>query len=156
VAREGAHGGNRVSPVKRAGQRPSRRERALGLRGRLSNPEFKDLLQSLTNLKVSKVPAKRRKEPNGRSDGRREFGSVSGAIVQVLAQGGTEMRLRDIHAEVEKLLAGAVSLGSVADYLGVRSRGSKPLFERTRYSYYRLRDRRPDCDGGDANASFVR
>jgi hypothetical protein len=48
------------------------------------------------------------------------------------------MRLREIHADVERLLGGKVSFQSVADYLVPRSKGPKPLFVRTRYDHYRL------------------
>src|SRR5207244_2760801 len=57
----------------------------LVLRGRLSNPEFQDLLQSLTSRKPRKAPAKRR-EPRPKvetADGRRRFGSVGDAVVRV-------------------------------------------------------------------------
>jgi len=49
-----------------------------------------------------------------------------------------EMSVRAIRAAVEKLL-GPVSRFSVSDYLLVRSKGTKPLFQRTRYGHYRLR-----------------
>src|SRR5438876_10403712 len=98
------------------------------LRGRLSNPDFKDLLRSLTNCKGGKVPARQPKPPAGSPDGRRKFGSVGGAIVAVLAEAGAEMRLRDIHAQVEQTIGGSVSLFSVADFLLRRSKGPKPLF----------------------------
>jgi hypothetical protein len=39
---------------------------------------------------------------------------------------------------VERFLGGSVSRQSVTDYLVKRSKGSKPLFERTRYGHYRL------------------
>ena len=108
------------------------------LRGRLSNPKFEDLLQSLISQKRRKGPAKRSKPRAGSPDGRRSFGSVSGAILKVLAETDGELRLRDIHAGVERELEGKVSLYSVADYLAKRSRPPKPLFVRTRYGHYRL------------------
>ncbi len=58
--------------------------------------------------------------------------------MEVLAQTDSEMRLKDIHAAVERLLNGDVSFQSVADYLITRSKGPKPLFVRTRYGHYRL------------------
>ena len=48
------------------------------------------------------------------------------------------MRVRDIHAGVERLLGGKVSFQSVADYLIKNSKGAKPLFERPRYGHYGL------------------
>jgi len=75
--------------------------------------------------------------PDGQ-DGRRKFGSVSGAIITALAQSGTEMSVLAIRAQVEALLGGSVSRFSVSDYLLTRSRGPKPLFIRTRRGHYRL------------------
>ena len=61
------------------------------------------------------------------------------AIVVVLAETGAEMRLRDIHAAVERKLGGSVALYSVADFLLRRSKGPKPLFVHSGYGLYRLR-----------------
>ena len=110
----------------------------MDLRGRLSNPELQNLLQCLTNHKPAKPPAYQPKPAAGTKDGRREFGTVSAAVISVLREAGSEMRLKAIHAEVESLLGGRVSFYSVADYLHRRSRGRKPLFERTRHAHYRL------------------
>ncbi|MHB8469951.1 MAG: hypothetical protein ACYDCH_09380 [Gaiellaceae bacterium] len=63
---------------------------------------------------------------------------MSGAIVAVLSRAESEMRMRTIHAEVERVLGGSVSFQSVADYLIKRSKGPRPLFVRTRYGHYRL------------------
>ena len=56
----------------------------------------------------------------------------------VLARADSEMRMKTIHAEVERALGGSVSFQSVADYLIKRSKGPRPLFARTRYGHYRL------------------
>ncbi len=58
--------------------------------------------------------------------------------MEVLAEADGEMRLRDIHAGVEKRLGGSVSFYSVADYLLRRSKEPTPLFIHTRYGHYRL------------------
>lgn len=63
---------------------------------------------------------------------------MGGAIVVVLGRANSEMRMKTIHAEVERALDGSVSFQSVADYLIKRSKGPKPLFVRTRYGHYRL------------------
>jgi hypothetical protein len=73
------------------------------------------------------------------SDGRREFGAVAAAIMSVLAETDSEMRLKTIHTEVERVLGGSTSSYSVADYLQRRSKGASPLFARTRPGHYRLR-----------------
>ena len=110
----------------------------MDLRGRLSNSDFQDLLQSLTSSKTRKAPAKRTKARDGNPAGRRKFGTVGGAIVSVLEAAGSEMPLKSIHAEVERLLDGSVSVPSVTDYVYRRSKGRKPLFVRTRRGHYRL------------------
>jgi hypothetical protein len=46
--------------------------------------------------------------------------------------------VQDIRAAVEESLGGSVSRFSVSDFLLTRSKGSKPLFERTRHGRYRL------------------
>jgi hypothetical protein len=52
---------------------------------------------------------------------------------------GQEMSVKSIRVSVEERLGGRVSRFSVSDYLLTRSRGPRPLFERTRYGHYRLR-----------------
>jgi len=49
-----------------------------------------------------------------------------------------EMAVKDILARVERILAGGVSRSTVVDYLIKRSKGKKPLFERTQRGHYRL------------------
>ena len=74
----------------------------------------------------------------GWPDGRRKFGTVSTAIVDVLSATNGELAVSAIRAEVERLLGGPVSRFSVSDYLLVRSKGSRPLFVKTRRGHYRL------------------
>ena len=111
----------------------------MGLSGGLSNHSFADLLQCLTAEVSDQALRESDAQPAGWSDGRRKFGTVSGAIMTVLTRADSEMRMRTIHAEVEGVLGGSVSFQSVADYLIKRSKGPKPLFVRTRYGHYRLR-----------------
>ena len=49
-----------------------------------------------------------------------------------------DLRVKVIDAEVERLLGGRVSFYSVADYLLTRSKGTMPLFIRTRHGHYCL------------------
>jgi len=109
----------------------------MGLSGGLSNHHFKDLLQCLTTHNLGKSPAKRWERRSGSPGGRRKFGSVSGAVRKVLAEAESEMRVKSIHAEVERVLGGSVSRFSVADYLRRRSKGERPLFVRTHHGHYR-------------------
>ena len=108
------------------------------LSGGLSNHSFADLLQCLTADGLDQEPRQPDAQSAGWSDGRRKFGTVSGAIVAVLTRADSEMRMKTIHAEVERTLGGSVSFQSVADYLIKRSKGPRPLFVRTRYGHYRL------------------
>jgi hypothetical protein len=48
------------------------------------------------------------------------------------------MKVKAIRDEVERLLGGKVSRHSVSDYLLTRSKGPRPLLERTRHGHYRL------------------
>lgn len=113
------------------------------LSGGLSNHDLQGLLNSLTGEESGQV--RHRAQPRaGWPDGRRQFGEVSGAIKTVLAEADAEMRMKDVHAEVERLLGGEVSFQSVADFLTKNSKGQKPLFERPRYGHYRLARFEPD------------
>jgi hypothetical protein len=58
--------------------------------------------------------------------------------VAALSATGEEMRVKAIHAEVERLLGGPVSRYSVSDYLLTRARSLNPPFERTRHGHYQL------------------
>jgi hypothetical protein len=107
------------------------------LRGGLSNTSISDLVHFLTSDEGLQTRPKA-KPKSGWSDGRRGFGTVSGAIKTVLAGSGSEMRLKTIHVEVERVLGGPVSFQSVADYLIKNSKRPKPLFVRTRYGHYSL------------------
>lgn len=108
------------------------------LRGLLSNQDLSDLLQCLTSSEPHQEPLLDEVEAHGGwPDGRRKFATVSSAIVFVLSQAESEMRLKDVHAEVDDLLGG-VSFHSVTDYICKRSKPPRPLFERTRRGYYRL------------------
>jgi hypothetical protein len=60
-----------------------------------------------------------------------------------------EMRVKEIHGEVERVLGGSVSRYSVSDYLLTRSKGPRPLFIRTRHGHYRMPTDRPARDGDD-------
>jgi len=108
------------------------------LSGGLSNHPLQDLLQCLTASEARKEPAIREKANAGWPDGRRKFGTVAAAVVTVLSTARTEMPVKAIRAEVEQILDGRVSRYSVSDFLLTRSKGAKPLFERTRHGHYRL------------------
>ncbi len=109
------------------------------LSGGLSNRPAEDLFQCLTGHAACKDRPRRRKPSAGRPDGRRKFGTVSAAIINVLAASGAEMSVKNIRSEVAALLGENVSRFSVSDYLLTRSKGPRPLFIRPRRGHYRLR-----------------
>jgi hypothetical protein len=108
------------------------------LTGRLSNPQTGVLLQRLTSRDWKQATANRRAAHGVAPDGRRRFGSVSAAIVQVLSAAETDLRVRDIQAEVDRLLGSSVSRHSIKGYLHSHCQGKRALFERTGRGRYRL------------------
>ncbi len=113
----------------------------MDLTGRLSNHDLTTLLQRLTAREWKQG---RRSHPHVGGvapDGRRRFGSVRDAIVAVLAESGHEVRVRDIHQGVEKLLGETVARSSVKDYLRKGCRRRTPLFEHCGRRGYRLAKR---------------
>jgi hypothetical protein len=107
--------------------------------GALSNPDLKDLFQSLTSQPRSKQRKQLPDDYGRKPDGRLRFGSISRAIVQVLEEGESDLRVKDIWAEVGQRLGEPVSRHSVKSYLHRGTYGSKPIFERVRHGRYRLR-----------------
>jgi hypothetical protein len=106
--------------------------------GSLSNPDLQDLFQSLTTQRRRKQ-RKRQPEQNGpKPDGRRRFGNVSGAVVQVLTDAQSDLRVKEIWREVERLLEEPVSRHSVKSYLH-RGTYDLKIFERVRHGRYRMR-----------------
>ena len=108
------------------------------LTGRLSNHDLTTLFQRLMTRDWRQVDRPRSGTNGVAPDGRRKFGSVRDAIVQVLAEAGGELRVRDIHASVEEVLDGPVSPSSVKDFLRKGCRRRLPLFEYCGRRGYRL------------------
>lgn len=107
------------------------------LSGGLSNLD-RGHIQSLIDNKSHKARRRRTTARGAWPDGRRRQGSVAGAIIDVLEQARGELSTKAIREQVEQLLGGPVSRHSISDYLLVRSKGPRPLFERTRHAHYRL------------------
>jgi len=112
------------------------------LSGLSSNRSFTSLTDYLTAITKDqgREPSQNRGRPRhaGWPDGRRAFGSVSKAILTVLGEADTEMAVKAIYAEVERILEGTVSRHSVSDYLLTRAKEPNPLFVRTRHGHYQL------------------
>ncbi len=70
---------------------------------------------------------------------KREFGSVGDAVSLVLAQAGSDLRVMDVHREIEKILNGRVSASSVKNSLARGCEGQEWRFERVGHGRYRLR-----------------
>ncbi len=111
----------------------------MGLVAVLSNPQAEALFQRLTRRDWRQV--RRAPRPRDRSrDGKLKFGTVSTAVLAVLAQTDAALRFIEIHARVEGLLAMPVSRSSVKTFLSAESRHRKPRFERVGYGRYKLSD----------------
>jgi hypothetical protein len=114
-------------------------QRTLVLVGSLSNPDLQHLFQSLTSQRRRKPHRRRPESERPQPDGRRKFGNVNAAIVQVLTEAQAELWVKEIWASVERLVGSSVSRHSVKSYLHRGSNGSKPIFERVSHGRYRLR-----------------
>jgi hypothetical protein len=106
--------------------------------GALSNPDLQDLFQSLTSRRQRKQPRRKPEDEGPRPAGRRKFGTVSGAIVQILTEAQSDMRVREIPADVERFLGEPVSRASIKSYLHRGMSGSPPRFEHVSRGRYRL------------------
>ena len=105
--------------------------------GALSNPELKDLFQSLTSQPRRKQRRTRPENEGPTPDGRRQFGTFSSAIVAVLSQTEGDLRVKEIWDEVEQLLGEPVSRHSVKSYLH-RGTYDLKIFKRVRHGRYKL------------------
>jgi hypothetical protein len=110
----------------------------MDLIGRLSSHDLTTLLQRLTARDWKQADCRHLSAGGVAPDGRRKFGTGRDAIVAVLEQAGCELRVRDIHERVEKLLGEPVSSSSVKAYLRRGCRRRSPLFEYRGRTGYRL------------------
>ena len=99
-------------------------------------------------LQVELPPLARLREVLGRRDGatppargttRRRQGSVLAAVATVLEGADGPMRVRDIHAEVERAFRDAVPFSSVNQALSTHANGCQSRFRRVRYGVYEMR-----------------
>src|SRR5437899_828690 len=104
----------------------------------LSNFQTEALYQRLTRRdwrQVRRLPARPRDRAR---DGKLKFGTVSSAVLAVLAQNGEPMRFIEIHASVEVLLEVPVSKSSVKQFLSDERRHRKPRFVRLQRGLYQI------------------
>ena len=113
-------------------------ERGDGLGWSSFKPRPDDLLQRLTAGNWRQAEPPQRTTSRIAPDGRRKFGTVRDAIVQVLANADCELRVREIQKGVEEVLGEPVSPSSIKDYLRKGCRRRVPLFEYRGRDGYRL------------------
>ena len=109
----------------------------MDLTGLLSNFETEALYKRLTERdwqQVARVQGKRRERSR---DGKLKFGTVSGAVLEVLGRSDASMRYIEIHCEVERLLGFPVARGSVKQCLSDEATHRQPRFERVGHGRYR-------------------
>jgi hypothetical protein len=70
---------------------------------------------------------------------RRRHGSVLGAVTQILCRRAEPMRVREIHAEVERAYRSAVPFSSVNEALSTHATGEQNRFRRVRCGIYEMR-----------------
>ncbi len=110
----------------------------MGLVAVLSNIQTEALYERLTRRdwqQVRRPPARRRERAR---DGKLKFGTVSSAVLAVLADKGKPMRFIEIHASVEGHLGMPVSRSSVKQFLSDEARRRKPRFVRLARGLYQL------------------
>ena len=98
--------------------------------GALSNHEIQERLRRLSeklDLLSAKAAAPR---PSTRLDRRLRSGLVPEAIMRVLSECVEPMRMKDIHAEVERLVGQTVSRSAVKNWLARHAQGDHALFVR--------------------------
>jgi hypothetical protein len=112
------------------------REYSVEIFGALSNPEILERLERLaTKLDhIETGGAAPRPTTLARSV---RVGAIPGAIMRVLADSVEPMRMRDIHAEVERLLGPSVTRSAVKNYLANHCQGEQPRFVRIARGRYR-------------------
>jgi exonuclease VII small subunit len=106
------------------------------LTGLLSNFETEALYKRLTERDWQQVARVQRKPRDRSRDGKLRFGTVSGAVLEVLAQTEGSMRFIEIHREVEALLGFEVLKGSVKQCLSAEASHRRPRFTRVGHGRY--------------------
>jgi hypothetical protein len=112
----------------------------MGLAAVLSNTQTETLFQRLTARNWRQV----RRPPSGARDrtwdGKLKFGTLSRAVLAVLAKAGTPLRFIEIHAQVEALLNMPVSRSSVKSFLSAEVSRPRPRCVRVDRGLYRFPD----------------
>jgi hypothetical protein len=102
----------------------------------LSNFEMEALYKRLTEREWQQVPRVQGKRRDRSRDGKLKFGTVSGAVLEVLARSDESMRFIEIHRAVEELLGMTVSRSSVKQFLSAERGHRRPRFVRVAHGRY--------------------
>jgi hypothetical protein len=112
------------------------------LTGQLSNPpeplaRLFSILSRPTN-RTKRRPTKPKR--TGYVEGRRRFGTVGKAVLEVLAAADRTLTAHEIRLEAAKLLRGPVSTHSISYQLQTKSKRRQPMIVQTGRRCYRLAD----------------
>jgi hypothetical protein len=111
----------------------------VGLVAALSNNATGLVYQRLTArdwTQVRRPPAR----PRDRSrDGKLKFGSVSGVVLEILAEAAEPLRFIEIHGRVEEQLGFPVSKGTVKEFLSSEAREGRTRFVRVGRGLYEFK-----------------
>lgn len=103
----------------------------------LSNFDTAALYKRLTERSWQQVPRVQGKRRDRSRDGKLRFGTVSGAVLEVLGRAEGPMRFMEIHREVERLVGFDVCKGSVRQCLSAEASHRRPRFVRVGRGRYR-------------------
>jgi hypothetical protein len=104
----------------------------------LSNTQTEVLYQRLTARDWRQVPWAVPRRRDRSRDGKLKFGTVSSAVLAVLAEADGPMRFIEIHGRVEELLGISVSKGTVKEFLSAEAREGRSRFRRLGRGLYHM------------------
>jgi len=108
------------------------------LRGALSNFELQQRLERLNELR-ERLLAKAGTSPREVRTLKPRWGEIQKAVIAILTAASEPMRVKDVHAAVEQVLAAPISKDSINSCLSTGVRGDSPRFERTKPGWYQAR-----------------
>jgi hypothetical protein len=107
------------------------------LNGALWNPDLRGRLAKLAALHEQLATRDRTGEAASRSLRRRQ-GAVLESVTAIVEQAAGPIRVREVHAAVERLFGEAVPLSSVSEALSTHTIGTDRRFRRVRYGIYEM------------------
>ncbi len=110
----------------------------MGLVAVLSNTQTEVLYQRLTKRNWRQVPREQAKRRDRTIDGKLRPGTVSNAVLAVMAKAASPLRFIEIHARVEQLLAMPVHGGTVKQFLSAEAAHPRARVVRLERGLYRM------------------